>query len=81
MARTRSVAERLGLPADLDELRQSSGQALPAEALIEGLAHDKKGSYGSPEFILLDALGKPSLGIELDQKFLAGLLRSKPYQL
>ena len=39
VARTRSVAERLGLPADLDELRQSSGQALPAEALIEALAN------------------------------------------
>ncbi|MFT7678077.1 MAG: 3-dehydroquinate synthase [Planctomycetota bacterium] len=71
--RCAALAANLGLPASLAELRASSGLALEPDALLAGLAHDKKGSVGAPEFVLLDKPGKPVLGVSLAPELLAEL--------
>lgn len=68
-----TLATELGLPAGLNHLRQSSGLSLPTADLLSGLAHDKKGSVGSPEFVLLNAIGEAEAGIELEPSLLETL--------
>ncbi|WP_419190859.1 3-dehydroquinate synthase [Saltatorellus ferox] len=65
-----------GLPADLEELRSrySLGAALTANALIEGLGHDKKGRVGAPEFVLMRGPGDIELGVMIAEEELRDLL-------
>ena len=72
--RTRDLQARLGLPRDLADLRETSGLALPAEELLAGLAHDKKGAVGRPEFVLVRAPGDLALGVPLEPALLESLL-------
>lgn len=74
--RVRALLERLGLPATLDALRRSSdaGARLRADALLEGLRHDKKAAVGAPEFVLLRAPGDVVPGVPLDADLLSELL-------
>ncbi|MDA1265370.1 MAG: 3-dehydroquinate synthase [Planctomycetota bacterium] len=73
-ARIRALLERLGLPADLSALRQSSGLALPVDELMAGFAHDKKGAVGRPEFVLVSGAGALELGVTLEVDLLQSLL-------
>lgn len=73
LRRTAALAKRLGLPASLGDLRASTGLELPADELAAGLAHDKKGSFGAPEFILLHDVGRAEAGIALAPELLAKL--------
>ncbi|MEM8714120.1 MAG: 3-dehydroquinate synthase family protein, partial [Planctomycetota bacterium] len=64
-----------GLPATLSELRERHGlhDELRADALIEGLGHDKKGRVGAPEFVLLRGPGEIELGVPLERAHLEAL--------
>jgi len=78
-ARFEALARALGLPTGLADLATRHREALPpgafsAEALWAGLAHDKKGAVGAPEFVLVRALGSLALGVPLTADTLAGLL-------
>lgn len=71
--RCAALARSLGLPTSLAALRASSGLALDPAGLQAGLAHDKKGSVGAPQFVLLDEPGTPSMGVTLEPALLAEL--------
>ena len=64
--RIRALSRDLGLPADLAELRDSTGCALPADELIAAMRHDKKSVAGAPRFVLPRAAGDLALDVELD---------------
>ncbi len=68
-----SIAAALALPAGLTDLRRSSGLALAPDDLLGGLAHDKKGSVGAPEFVLLNSVGQAEAGITLEASLLETL--------
>jgi 3-dehydroquinate synthetase len=72
--RLRELQVRLGLPPDLAALRKTSGLELPASQLLAGLAQDKKGAVGRPEFVLPRSPGNLALGIELDPGLIRELL-------
>lgn len=74
--RTTALLDRAGLPSSLQALRASHGledQLTPA-ALRAGLAHDKKGSVGAPEFVLARGVGDVIMGQPLDGDLLDDLL-------
>ncbi|MEM6674983.1 MAG: 3-dehydroquinate synthase family protein [Planctomycetota bacterium] len=75
--RTLELLRCFGLPTSLDELRSRDGlrEALTPEALHVGLGHDKKGTVGSPEFVLARRPGDIALGVRLDDELLMSLLR------
>ena len=73
-ARVLTLMGHLGLPTSLADLRRDFGQELKARDLQLGLAHDKKGAVGRPEFVLLEGLGETALGVALDEDLLRGLL-------
>lgn len=73
-ARVATLSERLGLPAGLAVLRETRGVELPAEALLAGLAQDKKGRVGSPEFVLPRRAGELELSVVIDEALLGELL-------
>jgi 3-dehydroquinate synthase len=62
------------LPATLAELRGQSDLALPADALLEGLRHDKKSRGGEPAFVLPRAVGDVLVDCELDRELVRQLL-------
>lgn len=66
-ARVDALLSAFGLPRNLDELRgrYDLGRTLHADALIEGLGHDKKGRVGTPEFVLLKAPGEVEAGVSV----------------
>jgi 3-dehydroquinate synthetase len=74
--RTDRLLERAGLPATLEALRSSHDLAaqLTPDALRAGLAHDKKGSVGAPEFVLARRAGDVIMGQPLGEELLAELL-------
>jgi 3-dehydroquinate synthetase len=73
-ARFAALARTLGLTVSLPELcRRYAWQPDPA-AIIAGLAHDKKGAVGAPEFVLVRSVGELALGVPLEAPVLAELL-------
>ena len=62
-------------PSDLASLRESCGVTLAPEAILEGLAQDKKGSVGQPEFVLPRAVGDLELFARLSSDQIMDLLR------
>ena len=73
--RIETLLGRLGLPSDLASLRESCGVTLAPEAILEGLAQDKKGSVGQPEFVLPRAVGDLELFARLGSDQIMDLLR------
>ena len=55
--RQAALAAGLGLPRDTADLRKQTGLALPASALAEAMALDKKSQDGQLRFVLPRALG------------------------
>lgn len=72
--RLAALLARLGLPAGLAELRARHGVALDPAELVAGIAHDKKGAVGAPEFVLPRRAGEIDLGVRLDARRVAELL-------
>lgn len=72
--RCRRLAGALGLPADLNDLRRSTGLALGPDELLGHAAHDKKGAVGRPRFVLLEAAGRARAGVELPEELLRSVL-------
>ena len=74
--RTVLLLERAGLPPSLGALRGVCGleERLTPAALRAGLAHDKKGAVGAPEFVLARGAGDVIMGQPLDEDLLAELL-------
>ena len=70
----RALLERLGLPSDLASLRARYRVDLESDALVEGLAHDKKGGVGRTQLVLLRRAGELELGVEADDALLRRLL-------
>lgn len=70
--RVARLLSALGLPAELAALR--ARVALPAEALLEGMRHDKKGAAGVPRLVLLERPGAPLLDVEAEPALLRELL-------
>ena len=66
LMRVSGLASALGLPADLDALRQASAHPLPAEELLSAMSHDKKARAGTPRFVLLRSAGDLELDVQLD---------------
>lgn len=74
-ARVRRLLRKLGLPASLDELRESSGRRLPGPKLLAAMQHDKKAVARSPRFVLPTRVGRLELGVECATDDVDGLLR------
>lgn len=72
-ARVRGLLEALGLPSGLAELRARHALALPAEALLEGLALDKKRAAGRIELVLPHAAGRVGAGVAVERAWLGEL--------
>ncbi|MEO2162108.1 MAG: 3-dehydroquinate synthase family protein [bacterium] len=70
--RVRKLQEALGLPSSLAELRGLHD--LGPEGLRAGLAQDKKGAVGQPEFVLVRSPGDLVLGIGMEDSLLQSLL-------
>jgi 3-dehydroquinate synthase len=64
--RVSALSAALGLPTDLENLRDSSGSSLPVDELVEAMRHDKKALAGTPRFVLPRAAGDLVIDIELD---------------
>jgi 3-dehydroquinate synthetase len=73
-ARYAALTRTLGLTASLPELCRRYTWAPDRAALLAGFAHDKKGAVGAPEFVLVRRVGELTLGVPLDESFLADLL-------
>lgn len=76
LPRIQGLNSSLGLPSSLAELRETYGQPLPVQDLLLGLAHDKKGAVGEPEFVLVRSPGDLPLGVVLKEAQLESLLTS-----
>ncbi len=74
LGRVRTILSRIGLPASLADLRESSGEDLPVDELLAGFAHDKKGAVGRPEFVLVRGPGDLLLGVSIDPDQLRRIL-------
>jgi len=72
--RVASLASRLELPHDLNELRHSYGAALEPSALKQAMLRDKKGRDRSPRFVLPVEPGAVELDAELPDSLLELLL-------
>jgi 3-dehydroquinate synthetase len=73
-ARYAALARTLGVAASLHELCRRYAWKPDSAALLAGFAHDKKGSVGAPEFVLLRRVGELELGVPLAEPVLAELL-------
>jgi len=62
------------LPTTLDSLRTTYSTELSSPALREGMRHDKKGSSGDPQFVLLKAAEQIEIDVSLDSSLLDALL-------
>ncbi len=73
--RVSALLEAFGLPKTLQALRDRYDLTaeLGADALMEGLGHDKKGRVGAPEFVLIRQPGQLELGVPLDPDLLRDL--------
>ncbi len=60
VARVRALLARAGLPA--------KGPALPADRLLELMAVDKKAAKGRTRFVLLSAIGRAVLPVDIDSR-------------
>jgi 3-dehydroquinate synthetase len=65
----------LGLPSALAQLREQWNVRLAPDELWNGLAHDKKGAAGAPEFVLVRAAGELLLGHGRDREEVREFLR------
>ncbi|MCP3919501.1 MAG: 3-dehydroquinate synthase [bacterium] len=72
--RVDALSTALGLPASLSALRQAAEVELGADAILAGMAHDKKGRVGTPELVLVLAPGKLELGVQADTALLSKIL-------
>ena len=72
--RVDALCTALGLPTSLAALRSTAEVELAVEAIIAGMAHDKKGRVGTPELVLVLAPGKLELGIAADSALLSKIL-------
>jgi len=70
--RARRLQRILGLPSSLADLRGEHD--LGPEGLRAGLAQDKKGAVGRPEFVLVRKPGEMALGVELEDELLQSIL-------
>jgi 3-dehydroquinate synthetase len=60
------LLQNLGLPRYWREWENHQNCALTTDAMIAGLAHDKKGGVGYPRFVLPQSLGMVVWDQELD---------------
>jgi len=68
---------QLDLPTSLAELEALSTQdGSAAERVLDGMAHDKKGAVGTPEFVLPLRPGELRLGVPMERADLLEILRS-----
>jgi len=65
-ARVARLLVSLGLHAELGALREAYRTLLPAPALADALRTDKKGSGGTPLFVLPRRTGELELAVHLD---------------
>ena len=72
--RLRGLATALGLPEDLAALRERFSVPLAADALIEGMRHDKKGRSGEPRFVLFEGPEQVRWDVEVEPALIAELL-------
>ncbi len=70
--RVGDLLEKLGLPRNLDELRERSGNSLAPPALQRAMSLDKKSAQGSPRFVLVRRAGS----VEPDSPLNEGLIES-----
>ena len=73
LERVPRILSSLGLQPDLAGLRQRYDLVLETEALIDGLRHDKKGSAGTPQFVLPVRAGELLRDVPLDVDLLREL--------
>jgi len=64
----------LGMPRDLRSLREACGARLPAEEILAGMRHDKKGAAGSPRLVLPRAAGRVEIDVEVEPQALREIL-------
>jgi len=76
-ARVDGVLASLGLPDGVDELRRTSGQALPAADLVDAMHLDKKASRGAVALVLPRAVGRLELGVRAPERLLDWLMADR----
>ena len=59
-------------------LRAGYGVACDTDTILRGLAQDKKGAVGSPEFVLVRRAGDLVLGVTVPEPVLRELCQSAP---
>jgi 3-dehydroquinate synthase len=64
--RVRRLLTRWQLPADLEELRRTTGSALSPRQLSEAMRHDKKSRAGEVQLVLPRAAGKLDWAVPVD---------------
>lgn len=73
--RLEALMRGFDMPRTLDELRAAGpGDGLAPERLLRGLAHDKKGAVGAPEFVLPRGHGDVAVAVPLPDALVAELL-------
>jgi 3-dehydroquinate synthetase len=63
----REILRRHGLPA--------AAPALAVEDVLAALARDKKRRGGRPRFVLLEAVGRPTFGVEVEDRLVREAVR------
>ncbi|MFT5048751.1 MAG: 3-dehydroquinate synthase [Chlamydiales bacterium] len=71
--RVTELLGRLDLPSSLAEL-EALGAAPAPESVVAGMAHDKKGAVGAPEFVLPVRPGEMRLGVPIEAPRLLEIL-------
>jgi 3-dehydroquinate synthase len=73
-ARVLALLRELGLPDGIAALRAETGLELAADAIVDSMAHDKKGAVGAPELVLLREAGSVVPGVRVEDGLLLDLL-------
>jgi 3-dehydroquinate synthase len=74
VGQVRGVLGSLGLRADLDALRERTGMALDAPALMRAMRLDKKARNGTPRFVLVRRAGHAEVDAPLEADRVEALL-------
>ena len=71
--RLMGLMQALGLPRSWSEWNDGKTSTLDSDALLKGLAQDKKGQVSKPRFVLPQALGKVQWDQEIEEQSLRAM--------
>ncbi|MDF1837326.1 MAG: 3-dehydroquinate synthase [Planctomycetota bacterium] len=68
------LLKTLGLPRTWSQWSAARHHTITTDAIIQGLAHDKKGAFSNPRFVLPQTFGKVLWDQEIDEKSLRQII-------